>query len=283
MSNLHIVTDSNCHIPPALCQELDIHIVPLPFVWDGVTYLDNVDMGPREFYAKLRSSRSVPTTSGPTPGSFTDVFESLASDGNPVLAILVGEVFSSSTWSTVRLAKHMLPHLDITILDSGSNTMALGFQVLAAARAAREGKGIDQVISVVNQVKDSCGVVFAVSNLDYLRRGGRISHIQHLFASTLNLVPVMELKGGPIQPVERVRHHDNVMPRILDLVSERLLSERPIRMAVVHADAEAQAWELAKQVRDRFHPDELITAELNPVVGIHVGPDAFGLAYASGA
>jgi fatty acid-binding protein DegV len=92
----------------------------------------------------------------------------------------------------------------------------------------------------------------------------------------------MELKGGPIRPVERVRGQRKTMPRILDLVADRLVNERPIRMAVVHADAEASAWELAREVRDRFNPDELITSELSPVLGIHVGPDALGLAYASG-
>jgi DegV family protein with EDD domain len=126
MKNLHILTDSNCHIPAALCQELDIHVVPLPFVWDNITYLDNVDMGPREFYSKLRTSQSLPTTSGPTPGAFKDALESLASDGKPVLAILVGEVFSS-TFTTANLAKDMLPNVDVTIINSDSNTMALGF------------------------------------------------------------------------------------------------------------------------------------------------------------
>lgn len=281
MRDVHIVTDSCCHIPSALCQELDIHVVPLPFVWDNVTYLDNVDMGPREFYSKLRTSQSFPTTSGPTPGSFKDEFESLASDGKPVLAILVGEVFSS-TFTTAKLAKDMLPNVELTLVNSDSNTMGLGFQVLAAARAAREGKSLDEIITIVNKVKDTGGVVFSVSALDYLRRGGRISHVQHFFASTLKLVPIMELKGGPIKPVERVRNHNNVIPRTLDLVAERLSYERPIRMAVVHADAEAQAWELSKAAPGRFHPDEFIMSELSPVLGIHAGPDAVGLAYASG-
>lgn len=109
-----------------------------------------------------------------------------------------------------------------------------------------------------------------------------MSHLERLLASTLKLVPIMEIRGGPIKPVERVRNPKNVIPRILDLVAERLLNEPSIRMAVVHADAEARAWELAKEVRDRFNPDELITSELSPVLGIHAGPDAVGLAYAPG-
>lgn len=109
-----------------------------------------------------------------------------------------------------------------------------------------------------------------------------MTHIQYSLASTLRLVPILEVRGGPIKPVERVRKKKNVIPRLLDLVAERVAKERPIRMAVVHADAEAHAWELAKATRERFRPDELITSELNPVLGIHAGPDALGLAYASG-
>lgn len=281
MATIHVVTDSNCHLPSALCQELEIHVVPLPFVWDNTTYLDDVDMGPREFYARLRTSHSLPTTSGPTPGSFKEKFESLASDGKPILAILVGDTFSS-TFTTAKLAKDMLPDIDLTLINSSSNSMGLGFQVLAAARAAKHGFGRDEIMSIVERVRQRSGVVFSVSNLDYLRRGGRISHIQHFLASTLRLVPILEVRGGPIKLVERVRNQKNAISRTLDLVAERLEGERPIRMAVVHADAEAHAWEMTKAVRDRFRPDELITSELNPVLGIHAGPDAVGLAYSSG-
>ena len=281
MRQLHVVTDSNCHIPQALCQELDIHVVPLPFVWDDQTYLDGVDMGPKEFYSKLRASRTIPTTSAPTPGLFKDVFERLSSDGKPVLALLVGKDFSS-TFVTAGLAKEMRPEADITILDSDSNTMGLGFQVLATARAANEGKSLQEVMSVVKQVKDNSGVVFAVQDIRYLRRGGRVSHVMSFLASTLRLIPVMELNGGPIKPIERVRTEKHLIPRLLDLTAERTHGVRPLRLAVVHADTEARAWQLMRAARERFRPDELLISELAPVVGIHTGPDALGLAYSFG-
>ena len=92
----------------------------------------------------------------------------------------------------------------------------------------------------------------------------------------------MEVKNSPIKPVGRVRSQKKVIPRLLNIVSERLVKEGPIRLAVVHADAESQAWELAKKVRQQFSPDELITSEITPVLGAHTGPDALGLAYSSG-
>jgi DegV family protein with EDD domain len=280
MKKLHIVTDSMAHIPDALCQEYDIKVIPLPYVWDGETYLD-FDIGPREFYQKLRNSKTIPITSGPPPKLFKDQFEALGADGNPILVITVASFFSS-TYKAANLAREMVSDLEVKVFSSDSNSMGLGFQVLAAARAAREGKDLEEVLTILEQVKQTSGVVFAAPHIKYLLQGGRINHIQYYFASILNLIPIMEIKNGPIKPVERVRRSKNLIPRLLDLVADRLENDRPLRMAVVHVDAEAQAWELAKAVRKRFSPDELITTELTPVLGIHAGPDALGLAYSTG-
>jgi DegV family protein with EDD domain len=270
-----------CHIPPSLCHELDITVVPLPFVWHGKSYLDN-EVEPREFYSGLRKSTVLPTTSGPTPGSFKQEFERLGTDGHPVLAILVGKQFSS-TQSAATLAKDLSPSVDVTIFDSDSNSMGLGFQVVAAARAARAGKDMADIVSMLTLLRSTSGAVFAVRDVAYLRRGGRINHLQHFLARALDLVPIMEIRSGPIRLVERVHRDANVIPRLITLVSERLGSARPARTAVLHVDAEAKAWELSKEVRLHIRPDELIVSELTPVLGIHAGPDALGIAYSSGA
>lgn len=280
MANVHIVTDSMCGIPAALCQELGITVVPLPLFMDDRTYLDG-EISPKEFYSRLRRKSSMPMTSGPTPGSFKQAFETLGADSGPVLAILVGSQFSS-TYNAATQAKTMSSNVGVTLIDSGSNTLGMGFQVLAAARAAREGMALVDILDLLDQMKDSTGVVFAVSDLDYLRRGGRISHIGKLLATTLRLVPILEIHNGPIQPVERVRTFARVGPRLIDLVAERLDGRHPLRIGVVHADAEAAAYQLAKAVQERLAPDELITSELTPVLGIHTGPDSVGIAYSSG-
>ena len=281
MANVHIVTDSVSQIPSALRHELEIEVVPLPFVWDGKSYLDDA-VEPRDFYAGLRAGNAVPSTSGPTPGAFKEKFERLGADGHPVLAVLVGRQFSS-TQNAATLAKGMVPGIDVTIFDSALNTMALGFMVLAAARAARAGEGLNDIVAMLGRLKASSGAVFAAPNISYLLRGGRISHLQHFLARTLDLVPIMELRGGPIRLIQRVRSERNVPERLIALVSDRLGAARPARTAVVHVDAEAKAWQLSKEVEKRLAPDELIVSELTPVLGIHVGPDGLGIAYSSGA
>ena len=268
------------NIPDALCQEYGIKVIPLPYVWDGKTYYD-FDIGPRDFYKKLRNSNTIPKTSGPPPALFKEQFEALEANYNPVLVITIAEFFSS-TYKAAKLAKEMMPNNQVTIFSSDSNSMGEGFQVLAAARAAREGKSLDEILSGLEQIKKVTGVVFASPNVKYLQRGGRINHIQYFFASALKIIPIVENQSKPLELAGRVRHPKNVIVRLLDLVSKRLGEKKPVRIAVLHADAESQAWELAKQVRERFAPDELITTELTPVVGIHAGPDALGLAYSSG-
>lgn len=279
MPSFHIVTDSVSQIPEALRQELDIHVVPLPYTWNGETFHD-YDIGPRDFYLRLRSSKSIPKTSGPTPGSFKDVYEHLAADGKPILTITVGEVFSS-TYSAAKLACEMVEKADVRVVSSDSNSMGFGFQVLAAARAARAGADREQVVHLLEKTRERSGVIFAITNTRYLLTGGRISQFTHFVASALELVPIMEIHASPIQPLTRVRTKKRVIPRLLDLVEGRL-AERPWRLAVVHADSESWAWQLAKEARERFQPDEIITSETTPVLGIHTGPDSVGLAYISG-
>lgn len=278
---VQIVTDSNCHIPTPLCQELEIHVVQLPYVWEGVTYLDEIDMGRREFYSRLRQSDTIPITSAPTPGAFKHVFEDLANTGDPIIVFHVGSEFSS-TFKTAELAKEMLPQVEIHLIDSHSNALGLGFQVLAAARAAQQGAGVDDLFSIGDQVRKATGVVFAVQDVKYLHRGGRINFGQSILASTLNLVPIMQVNNGPVELIAPVRGFNKAMAKIVQTVQDRLGDGTPTRVGIHHADNEADAFKLKKAVEDVIGPDELILEELRPVLGTHAGPGGVGLSYCSG-
>ncbi|MGA9533726.1 MAG: DegV family protein [Anaerolineales bacterium] len=281
MPSFQVLTDSNAHIPPALCQELQIRVVPLPYLWEGTTYNDGVDFAPRDFYRRFRSSQNLPKTSGPTPGVFLEAFRELAANGKPILAILVGADYSS-TQASAELAARELLNAKITIFNSCSNALGLGFQVLAAARAARDGADLEQALAVVRRVQANSGVVFAVPDLNYLRQGGRIGLAQSLLSNALRLVPILELDQGPIRPVERVRTQGRAISRLVELTKARVGDERPRRIGVLHADAENRAWQLKNLIEREMQPDELLLVELNPILAIHVGPGAFGIGYASG-
>lgn len=281
MNRVRIVTDSMSGIPQALCQELGIRVIPLPLYMDEETYLDG-EISPRAFYDRLRQKMALPKTSGPPPGAFKEAFEDLGADGSPVLAILVGSQFSS-TYNAANQAKALSSNVGITLFDSGSNSLGMGMQALAAARAARDGVPLSEIVTTLERLKRSSGIVFAVSDLDYLRHGGRISHIEHILASVLKLVPILEIRNSPIQSVERVRTEASVVPRLVELVAQRTGGRRPLRLGVGHADAEPWAYELAKVAKSELAPDEMIFSEISPVLGIHTGPGTIGLAYMTGA
>jgi DegV family protein with EDD domain len=281
MASFHVLTDSNCHLPESLSNELNIQVVPLPYVWEGKTYFDGESFAPGEFYRKLRAAKALPKTSAPTPGTFLETMRELLSDGKPILGIFVGSEFSS-TLSTAKLAAKEVDQERIAIVDSKSNALGLGFQVLAAARLARDGGELKDALKLLDFVRDHSGVVFAVPALEHLRKGGRIGFARSLLGSALDIVPILEIRGGPITPVDRVRTKNNALSALVAEVETRLDGERPYRIGVMHSDAESYAWRLRQEVEKRIQPDEIFTSELNPILAIHVGPDAFGLAYSQG-
>ena len=281
MSQVHIVTDSASHIPQALREELNIHVVHLPFTWDGETYLDEIDMGNREFYSRLKTSSTLPTTSGPTPGAYDEKFKELSKAGGEILVIHVGSEFSS-THESARLAKSMNPEASIHLINSHSNAMGLGFQVMAVARAARQGAGFQELVELAQDVRSSTGVVFYAEDISYLHRGGRINVGQRVLASVLNILPIMQIQFGPIEMVGRTRSRKNAVRKMVEIAEGKMKGGKPVRIAIHHAENEKAAFELRRFVEDKLAPEELILEEISPILGIHVGPNALGLAYSVG-
>jgi DegV family protein with EDD domain len=159
--------------------------------------------------------------------------------------------------------------------------MALGFQVLAAARAVEAGGSFTQVLDLARRSANHTGVVFAVETLEFLHRGGRIGGAARLLGTALNLKPVLELVDGRIEAVERVRTKAKARARLLEIVQERVKGKANVRLATVHAAAEAEAIELLEQAKAVVNPVETVVAMASPVVGNHTGPGTVGLAYST--
>jgi DegV family protein with EDD domain len=197
------------------------------------------------------------------------------------LVIHVGSEFSS-THKSVELAKSMLPAAPIHLVDSHSNAMGLGFQVLAVAREARKGHQLRDLIQLAEQARSKTGVVFYAEDISFLQRGGRINLGQRVLASLLNIVPVLQVQDGPITMVGRTRSRKNAINKMVEIVESTMQGVRPLRIAVHHSDNEKAAFELRRLVEEKLEPDELILEELTPILGVHLGPGALGLAYSIG-
>jgi len=278
MAKPAFVTDSTSYLPDELRRRHEIQVIPQVLNWGGETLLDGVDIMPTAFYERLKTADVMPTTSQATIGAFKDLFEPHVRAGRPILAILVSQKLSG-TIQSAQSAKELFPGARIEILNSESCAMAMGFQVLAAARAAEAGKSFDEVLAVAEDAKNHTGVVLVVDTLEFLHRGGRIGGAARLLGTALNLKPILELQDGVIEAVERVRTRSKAQARLLNLLEERINGRPNLRLAVLHAAAEHEARQLLDVAAKRLNPVETVFSEVSPVVGAHVGPGTLGLAY----
>lgn len=278
MAKPAFVTDSTAYIPPSQVQQFDIKVIPQVLIWDEQTLLDGIDIQPTAFYERLKDSKTMPTTSQATIAAFKDIFDPLVEQGRPILAVLVSDKLSGTIQSAEQ-AKALYPEAQIVIVDSEAAAMALGFQVLAAARAARAGKSFEEVTEIARDAKHKTGVIFYVDTLEFLHRGGRIGGASRLLGTALNLKPILELQDGVIEAVDRVRTRSKAQARLLDLLEERIGGRPNLRLAVLHAAAEQHARDLLEIAANQFDPIETVFSEVSPVVGTHIGPGTLGMCY----
>jgi DegV family protein with EDD domain len=273
-----VVTDSAADIPPDLTREYEVSIEPLILIMGSETWRDGVDIDAAAFYKLLRDSSTFPTTSQPTVASFIERFSDASQDKDGVVAVLVSDELSG-TLDSARAAAEKLPDIPIALVDSRAASMQLGFTVLAAARAAMEGAGLEEVAAEARALVGRTHVYFVVDTLEYLHRGGRIGAAARLFGSALNLKPILEVRDGIVTPLGRVRTRQKALNTLLNLLAEQLSPGDRIHMSVLHVAAPAEAASLAQELEERFHPVEMIESECGPVIGAHVGPGTLGVAF----
>ncbi len=281
MSKIALVTDSLASMPDDLVRKYDIKVAPQVLIWGEEVFLDKVDIQPTEFYQRLETAEIMPTTSQATLAAFKEIFEPLVSEGLPILAI-VGSTGLTATMNSAEQAKAMFPEATIEIIDSKSVAMAMGFQVLAAARALEDGKSFDEVVALAKGANLNTGVLFVVETLEFLHRGGRIGGAQRFLGTALNLKPLLELKDGRVEAIERVRTKAKAKARLLDILEEKLDGKTNIRLSSLHANAEEEAGKLIEEAAKRVNAIEMYNAEVTPVVGTHAGPGTVGIAYCYG-
>ena len=277
-----IVTDSTAYLPEECLKQYNISVTPLSVIWGEKIFLDGVHILPGEFYTRLVDSKMMPTTSQVTPAALQKTFQSLLEQGYDVLGIFLSSKISGTVQSAIQARDLLGVNEDkITIVDSLWTTMALGMPVLMAARAARAGENLTGCQKVAEQACANSGVLFVVDTLEFMRRGGRIGGAQALLGTVLNLKPVLEMRDGRIESIQKVRTKQKAVQHMLDVVTERLKGQVQIRLAVTHANSEADALSLLESARARRDPAETFSCPLSPVVGTHVGPGTVALNYMS--
>ena len=277
MKKIAIVTDSSAYLPAEILKENDIHIIPLKIHWDGETYLDGIDISPSQFYERLVKSKTLPTTSQPSMGEFLDLFNQLSANYDGIVTLLISSGISG-TVESAEAAKEGFTRIPVVIIDSLSTSAALGMATEAAAHAASEGKGLNEIEHIAREMISRAKTFFVVDTLEYLHKGGRIGGASRYLGNALNIKPILYLnEEGKIDALEKVRTKSKATNRLLEL-AEEYVDGRPVVVGLIHANRLEEIMKLREKVEQRFNCEKVDVYELSPVIGTHVGPGTLGIA-----
>jgi DegV family protein with EDD domain len=285
MVNTHriiVVTDSSAYIPETALAGLDVAVIPLWLFWDCDRLQDGIDIDPPTFYNRLKQSKSLPTSSQPSPAEFVKFFEQVAPEGEAIVAVLASSKISG-TVASARAAQELLPTRNIRVVDSLSSSMGQGLEVLAAARVVAAGGSIDEAALAAEIMREKVHFLFVVDTLEYLQRGGRIGRAKRLLGTALNIKPILQFRDGEIESISQERTKRKALARMMEIAEERLGDKQMAEAAIVDVATEEEGDEIADMVVRRFGTPVVHRSPVSPVVGTHVGPGAIGLAFYSEA
>ncbi len=266
-----IVTDSTTSLQPELRDRPDVRVVPLTFHFGPEeTYTDKVDMSNEEFYERLRTARDFPTTSQPPAGAFVEAYEALDAYDD-ILVLTISRELSGTYGSAVSAVDLIDRHVEVR--DTRSAEMGSGLIVGEALRTVDDGGGFEEVLRAAERAILGCEAFFAVGTLEYLAKSGRIGRAQRLVGTALNIRPVLRIKDGVVAPHKRARGRNRQMAAVYEQVKPAVEGGRRLYFGHVAAP------ELLEELCEMLGVEDPTVAEIGGVVGSHVGPGAYGVAY----
>jgi DegV family protein with EDD domain len=273
---VRIITDSTSDIPPEVAKELGIFVMPLYVNFGNEVFRDRIDLTTEQFYNRLTANKCVPTTSTISPSEFADLCDELAEGTSDILAIVLSSKLSA-TYDVALQGRDLIKAKGcrVEVVDSQQLCMALGLVVIAAAREARKGASLDQVMDRAQRVRSRVHVRMAFDTLEYVRRGGRIGAAQALLGNLLNFKPILTLKDGLATPIGRERTRAKAVEHLRRYASS---FENVADMAVEYTTTPDDARALIESLETPFPKEKIHLSTIGSVMGTHLGPGALGIA-----
>lgn len=275
-----LVTDSTSYIQEETLRDLDIKIVSLAVNFPGESF-DEESADYDDFYERIEREGIIPTSSQPSVGTMIDTFKEIISRGEEVLAIFIYSKMSGTYECALQAKKVLLeeyPQACIEVLDSKTNCMALGLQVIEAATAAQAGKKMEEVKQIAQDIRDKVRFYFVPATLDYLIKGGRIGGASALLGSLLKIRPILYVNDGMTDVEEKVRGTKAAIKRIIQILHEDASKYGLRHLLVHHIHDHERGSELAHNLSHLFQR-QVQSYSIGPVIGLHVGPGTLGVVY----
>ncbi len=278
VNKIALITDSTCDIPEELREKYNIYLVPLTIIWGKEQYLDGVDLKAEDFYDRLGKDPLRPTTSQPTPKDFLEKYQQAKADGADEIVVIVISSAMSGTIGSARTAAEGFD-LPVHIYDSKSNSMSLGWQVLAAARARENGADAAGMLAVADAARQQMHFHVVLDTVEYLLKGGRVAGAANKIGSMLQIKLQIRVnhESGSVEPGDITRTRKQAIEKLYSSFTKFMDFTKPTHIAVLHNAALAEAEALVERLKEEFHPEELILTIVSPVLGVHTGPQAIAL------
>ncbi len=274
MTTVRVVTDSTADLPEEMVAALGITVVPSYVTFGSESYRDGVELTREQFYEKLLTMRTIPTTAAPPPAVYEEVYRRLAEETNEIISVHAASRYSG-LYSSAAVAAREVSEARIAVIDSQQITMGYGWMAVAAAEAAQRGQSLEQIVALVEGMQPRSRVVAVLDTLEFLYRGGRVDWIRAMIGTLLRVKPIVEVHLGEVKLLERARTLERSLGRLLDRVRELGPLERAI---VLHANAPALGERVAEQLQTIFSGWDRLIHQAGVTIASHTGPGAVGIA-----
>ena len=272
--SVKIVTDSTSNLTPEIAKELGIIVIPLNVHFETEVYRDNVDLTPEDFYRRLSLNKHLPTTSAPTPAVFADIYDKLADETDEILVLTISSNLSATYEAAIAGSQVRKSKTRLEIVDSRLAISALGLTAITAAKAARAGGSLNDILNIIDSCRQRIDLRIAFDTLEYLRRGGRIGTAKALLGAALNFNPILTIKDGVTHPVTRVRSRAKALSYLCNFIMGFTeIEEMAIEDAATPQDAEM----IVEQISSKVPGVRIYRMKVSPVIGTHVGPHVIGV------
>lgn len=283
MSKIAIITDTDASLPAAVAERYGIRQVPINIHFGQEVLATGVDIDDARLFERVDREGKLPTTSAPSPGQFLEAYQAAFADGADAVACFCVSSAISATYQAAVSGCELMPDKLIAVVDTQSISMAQGFMAIAAAEAAQAGASLDEVVAAARETGKRSHVFGALSTLKYLAMSGRVGHVAAGFGNLLNIKPVLTLRNGKLELLERVRTRSKSLARVVELAAEAAAGQPIARMAVLHVNVLDEAKAFEAQLRAALPcPEEVLIAEMTPGLSVHTGAGLLGVALVTG-
>lgn len=278
---IKIVTDTTCDLPSAMVEEYDITMVPINIQFGTENYHEGVDIDRELFYRKIEEMGIIPTTSQPSVGEFAEVYRRLAREegADIIISPHVTGKLSGTYQSACMATEEVADEVKVYPYDSLAGSAALGFMCVEASRMGRAGKSAEEIISRLEEIRSRVNVILVLETLEYSRKSGRVGGLRAALASLLNVKPIVYLEDGLLAVLENVRTRKKSLDRLLEIVEEKVGTEDPVNLGVIHARAPDVGQEMLSRAERRLNCQEAFVVDLCASLTVHFGPGTIGACF----